>query len=255
MKKCGWGSGGGKRERRTLPAGRGVDVREGAAQSGSVKTGRLILAAAALACAGALAATERVRLTAYERAQGWRLLFDGGSLSDWRAADGAKRPANWQVVDGVLMGRAGPALLSAEEFGDFELSFDWRVQEGGRGEVFFRVARSETRPEESGPVMELAGWGGALGGNGGVTTPERVVAPQFGVWFRAKISVFGNLVEYRLQGDRVMNYLLDTAEWRAGVAQSRFAGRADYGRARTGVIALAGDGVEFRNIKVRATER
>lgn len=221
-----------------------------------MKTGRLLWLTAALALAGAgvLAAAERVRLTAYERAQGWRLLFDGGSLSDWRAADGARRPANWQVVDGVLKGRAGPALLSAEEFGDFELSFDWRVQKGGRGEVFFRVARGGARPEESAPVMELAGWGSPLGGNGGVSAPERVVAEQFDVWYRAKITVYGNLVEYRLQGDRVMSYLLDTAEWRAGVTQSRFAGRPDYGRERTGVIALAGDGVEFRNIKVRATQ-
>lgn len=219
-----------------------------------MKTGRLLWLTAALACAGALAAAERVRLTAYERAQGWRLLFDGGSLSDWRAADGAKRPANWAVVDGVLRGRAGPALLSAEEFGDFELSFDWRVREGGRGEVYFRVARGGTRPEESGPVMELAGWGSALGGNGGVSAPEREVAAQFDVWYRAKITVYGNLVEHRLQGDRVMSYLLDTAEWRAGVARSRFAGRLDYGRERVGVIALAGEGVEFRNIKVRATD-
>jgi len=220
-----------------------------------MKSGRFLWLLAALGWAAAAAtAAERVRLTAYERAQGWRLLFDGGSLSDWRAADGARRPTNWAVVDGVLLGRAGPALLSAEEFGDFELSFDWRVRAGGRGEGFFRGRRGGARPEESGPVMELAGWGSALGGNGGVSAPERVVPAQFDVWYRAKITVYGNLVEYRLQGDRVMSYLLDTPEWRAGLTRSRFAGRADYGRERAGVIALAGDGVEFRNLKVRATE-
>lgn len=208
----------------------------------------LLLAVVSAACAAG--AADKPKVTAFERSQGWRLLFDGRDVSDWRGYRADGFPANWQVSDESLRGVAGAALVSAEEFGDFELTFDWKVGEGGRGAVLFRVNEDAAAPEQSGPQMQLAGHGPALGGSG-LSAPERVVTPQFDVWYRSKLVVFGNVVEHWINSERVLAYTIDSAEWRKAVAASAMAGARDFGRMRSGRLALSGDRVEFRNIKVR----
>ncbi len=217
-----------------------------------MKSRRGLIGAAVLVLAGQLVAAEAPRLTAYERSQGWRYLFDGQSLSDWRGYRMDKVPPDWQVVEGSLTSGGGAALVSEEEFKDFELQFDWKVSDGGSAEVFFRVSEDGAQPGESGPVMQLAGAGVKMAGNGGLTEPLREIKLQPDVWYRGKIVVYGNSVEHWISGDRVLNYLLDSPDWRAAVAGSGFKAFKDYGRLPEGRIALSGKGVIFRNIKIKA---
>jgi hypothetical protein len=205
-----------------------------------------------LVLAGQLSAAEPAKLTAYERAQGWRILFDGQSLTDWHGYRQDKVPANWQVVDGSLVGGAGPALASAEDFKDFELQFDWKVGAAGRAAVYFRATEDAADPGDSGPVMQLAGEGVVMAGNGDLNKPWREITLQTDVWYRAKIVVFGNQVEYSINGERVQSYLLDSHDWQAAVAASRYKALKDYGLLGSGRIVLSGPGVLFRNIKVKA---
>lgn len=198
----------------------------------------------------AAGAEEKAKLNAYERSQGWRLLFDGTDSSEWRGYRAEKLPPNWRIADGSLHGEEGTALVSAEDYADFEFTFDWRVAEGGRGEVLFRVSEDEASPEQTGPVMQLAGHGDTLAGNGFVP-PERALTPQYGVWYRGKIVVFGNQVEHWLNGERVLRYLLDMPDWRQAVSASKYSAYRDFGRLREGRIVLSGHRVEFRNLKVR----
>lgn len=211
---------------------------------------RLLLLAALVTCCVATAA-EKPKLTAFERSQGWRFLFDGSDISSWRSYRADKVGSNWQVRDGSLAGAAGEALVSEEEFGDFELLFDWKVGAGGQGTVFFHVAEDAGSPGQTGPRMLLAGHGAAMGGNG-YGPPDRAITPQVDVWYRAKIVVFGNVVEHWLNGERVLTYTVDTPEWRKQVQASGEAGLRELGKTRVGRIVLAGDAVEFRNIKVRS---
>jgi hypothetical protein len=209
-----------------------------------------------LASGLALAATtatgaESVKLTALERSQGWRLLFDGVSAGDWRGYRIDRMPDNWRVDEQSLVGRAGLALVSVEEYGDFELMFDWKVAAGGRGEVYFRVSEDGKTPDETGPVMELAGHGVALAGNGGLSGPDRPITPQFEVWYRSRITVYGNSVEYWVNGERVSGFVLDSPDWRRAVAGSRYQAFREFGALRSGRVVLSGDGVSFRNVKIR----
>lgn len=205
------------------------------------------LALAALVLPAALLAAAPPKITAYERSQGWRLL----DKTEWHGFGANKLPANWQERDGSLVGQAGAALVSNDDFADFELTFDWKVAPEGRGAVYFKVSEDENSPEKSGPVMQLSGHGDALGGNG-LAAPDRKVTPQFDVWYRGKIVVYGNSVEYWLNGDKVMSYLLDTSEWRQAVAASANPTVAKFVQERSGRVAFAGQGLEIRNVKVRA---
>src|SRR3954468_15751963 len=81
-------------------------------------------------------------LTASERADGWRLLFDGKTLAGWRGLGYDSVPtAHWKVVDGAIMKIAsgnvpkmpdgqpanGGDLMTTDTFRDFDLIFDWKA--------------------------------------------------------------------------------------------------------------------------------
>lgn len=214
-----------------------------------MKYPRLVLLACAALALSALAA-DKPKITAMERAQGWKFLFDGGSLSDWRGYAQNKVPGNWTVADGWLTSGGGTALVSEEEFKDFELLFDWKVEAGGVGEVWLRAGEDGDEPDGSGLLVELEG-GTGMGGNGGITELWRAITPQPGLWHRTKVLVYGNQVEHWIDGDRVLTYLIDSPDWRTAVGNSRFKSVPDYGSHREGRIVLSGKGVSFRNIKIR----
>ncbi len=210
---------------------------------------RSLVCAAAAAAALALGAAEKPQVTALERSQGWRLVFDGKDTSDWRGYREDGFPRSWQVRDGSLVAGGG-AVVSVGEYADFELQFDWRAAAGGRGAVHFRVSEDGAAPGETGPRMVLVGAGDGLGGDG-IRPPDRRLTPQTDVWYRSKVVVYGNAVEYWINGERVMVYALDTPDWRKAVAAAPGLSR-EFGRLRSGFLALAGDGIEFRNVKVRS---
>src|SRR5690606_17532432 len=94
-------------------------------------------------------------LTDEERAAGWRLLFDGESLTGWRGIGIDSVPsAHWVIEDGAIkkipsgdvpvqadgQPTAGGDLMTTETFGDFELAFDWRVSEGGNSGIKYNVS-------------------------------------------------------------------------------------------------------------------
>ncbi len=217
-----------------------------------MKAWNILLGATGLLLAGQLAAAgETQKLTAYERSQGWRYLFDGRSLSDWRGYRQNKVPANWQVVEGSLTSGGGTALATTEDFKNFEIVFDWKVSAGGSATVYFRATEDPVEPADSGPVMQLAGDGIVMAGNGGMNPPWREIPLQPDVWHRAKIVVFGNQVEHWINGDRVLSYMIDSAAWRAAVVASRFQAVKDYGLLGSGRIVLAGSAVSFRSIKIK----
>jgi hypothetical protein len=100
---------------------------------------------AALACAAC--AAQHNTLTAQEKAQGWKLLFDGKSFAGWVDPTKKSPPSDaWSVSDGTLKttphSRMREDLLSAEKFRDFELVFDWKVSPKGNSGVKYRIQDS-----------------------------------------------------------------------------------------------------------------
>ena len=76
-------------------------------------------------------------LTAAEKKDGWKLLFDGKTLSGWKMYQG--KPADrWHAKNGELycMGSETdktdmrPDIITADEYENFELSVDWKLSQG-----------------------------------------------------------------------------------------------------------------------------
>jgi hypothetical protein len=82
--------------------------------------------------------------------------------------------------------------------------------------------------------------------------PRGVVRPA-GAWNDVRIVVRNRHVEHWLNGQRVVEYELGSADWLARVGRSKFAKLERYGREPRGHIALQdhGDWVAYRNIRIR----
>ena len=90
-------------------------------------------------------------LTAAEKAAGWRLLFDGSSTAGWRGYDKPDVTGlRWIVKDGAVClppadgadTRGNRDIITADTFGDFDLTWQWQVQPGSNSGVKYFVVET-----------------------------------------------------------------------------------------------------------------
>jgi len=223
---------------------------------------RTVLAVVAL-LVSSLSAQSPASLTAAEKAAGWRLLFDGTSLAGWKGYKTATVPTGWTVANGVLTrSGAGGDLMTAAEYGDFEMRFEWKVPQNGNSGIIYRIAETEQYPWQTGPEYQVLHNQGhadgknpitSAGSNYAVNPPVKDVTKPVGEWNEGRLVVQGNHVEHWLNGVKVVEYEVGSADWEARVKASKFAKVANYGRMKRGYIALQdhGDAVSFRNLKIK----
>lgn len=202
-------------------------------------------------------------LTDGEREAGWELLFDGQTTAGWRGYMMDAMPEGWEVIDDELT-RTGPGrdIITTEQFENFDLTLEWKVNWGGNSGIFYRAAEGEEWIYHSAPEMQILdderhpdGQNPltSAGANYGLNAAPRGVVRPVGEWNESRVVVEGSQVEHWLNGTRVVEYVLGGEEWEARVADSKFVEWPAYGRAATGHIGLQdhGDPVWYRNMKVR----
>lgn len=222
----------------------------------------LAAVAVTFACADAQQAADNT-LSAEEREAGWRLLFDGATLDGWRGYNLNEMPGGWAAQDGMLVrvGEGGD-IVTEQQFGDFELVFDWRVGEGGNSGVFYRAAEGQEWMYHSAPEYQVLDDAGhrdgqspltSAGSNYGLHPAPRGVVRPAGEWNTGRIVARGDHVEHWLNGTKTAEYELGDDDWKARVAASKFVEWPAYGQSARGHIGIQdhGDMVWYRNIKVR----
>jgi hypothetical protein len=214
--------------------------------------------------AGAAAAADNT-LTAKEKTDGWKLLFDGTTTTGWRVYKKQGAPEGWKAVDGVLtrVSQEGD-LITADQYENFELSIDWKIPEGANSGIFFHGIEKDDGPiYYSAPEYQLLdddrhpdGKNGPThqcGANYDLIAPSKKLCKAPGEWNTTRLIVRGPHVEQWLNGEKVVEYELWSDAWKALVAKSKFKNWADYGMAKKGYIGLQEHGfkVEFKNIKIK----
>jgi hypothetical protein len=217
------------------------------------------------------------QLTAEERSQGWRLLFDGKTSNGWVEVTGKPVPENsWTIEDGCLktVVRPGGAqdIRTVESFRSFDLQFDWKVLENGNSGVKYLLQHLDEWNNALGRQARARGLEYQLADNHGpdAVEPERSTAslysaiapspksePAVGAFNHSRILVRGEHVEHWLNGVRVVSFELSGPE-----AQKIFAGLRKKGEdastpiQRETPISLQNHGTEawFKNIKIRRAD-
>jgi hypothetical protein len=203
-------------------------------------------------------------LTAAEQGEGWKLLFDGKTTNGWRGYKQPTMPNGWRVENGILTKDASVAdIMTSDQFGDFELSLDWKIGSGGNAGIFYRGTEEYEHSYWSAPEYQLLDDANAADGKNRLTSaaaayglyaaPAGILKPA-GEWNTTRILAKGAHVEHWLNGQKVVQYELWSPDWEAKVNASKFKDWPNYGRSKSGYIAIQGDhnGVlSLRNVKIR----
>jgi hypothetical protein len=221
-----------------------------------------------LSCAAFVAQGADVNtLTDREKADGWKLLFDGMDSGGWRGYATNVFPKGWIVEDGCLKnvgGAHGGDLVTKEQFTDFDLKFEWRISPGGNSGVKYLVKEGtkgkagvgfeyqvlddeKNEDSKNGPDRQA----GAL---------YYLIAPnkskklkRVGEFNESEIVVRGQHVEHWLNGAKIVECELGSPEMKDAIAKSKFSKITWFGQKRPTVILLQdhGDTVWFRNLKIK----
>lgn len=206
-------------------------------------------------------------LSAADKAAGWVSLFDGDDVDAWRGYRQEGFPQKgWEVVDGtlhVIGGGGGGDIISREQYGDFELEFEFKVGPKSNSGVIFRVTERHGATWQTGPefqVLDDVGYGvdplepHAAGALYDLVSPSgNKVSKPAGEWNQGRIRLHDGLLQHWLNGVKTVEIRTDGHEWRELIAWSKFRGYEGFGVEPRGHIALQehGDNVWYRSIRVR----
>jgi hypothetical protein len=207
-------------------------------------------------------------LTAQEKKEGWKLLFDGKTMNGWRNFKSDKVNARWKVANGELyLDKAATEkgdIITNDEYKDFDFVYEWKISACGNSGVMFNVVEDAKfeNTYNTGPEMQVldntchpdakiikhrAGDLYDL-----ISCSKETVKPA-GEWNTARIVSKNAKMEFWLNGTKVVEFTMHTPEWDKLVAGSKFKTWPDFGKALKGHLALQdhGDEVWFRNLKIR----
>ena len=209
-----------------------------------------------------LAFGEDNTLTAAEKKEGWKLLFDGKSATGWNSWK-TKKPLKlgaWVVEDGALTLKNKNAgdIYTTEAYENFELSLEWKTK--GNSGILIRV-----NPEAGGPIYKVApevqierSKGKASTDAGGLyalypiaVEGEKKINPDG--WNTVRIRLVDGKGTHWFNGQKVAEYEIGSEDWNRKVAASKFAKWKGFAETRKGYLGLQDHGaqVSFRNVKIK----
>lgn len=200
-------------------------------------------------------------LSPAEKAEGFQLLFDGEKLSPeiWQSAiDG------YPVEDGAFVCRKGGNLLTAREYGDFVLRFEFTLPPGGNNGVGVRAESPKQDAAYHGMEIQILDNSAEKyknlqpyqfhGSIYGVATSKRDPEKNdflkpLGQWNYQEITVVGSKIKVVLNGETIVD--ADVSEFKD---KPTLDNREHPGLHREkGFLGFLGHGdpVRFRNVRVK----
>ena len=214
-------------------------------------------------------------LSTKEKNEGWRLLFDGASTDGWHAYGSRSIGNAWKSLNGTLFLdadnkegwqiKSGGDIVTDEEYGNFELQLDWKIDKGGNSGICFYVKEDKNKYPymwSTGPEMQVLDNDGHADGKikkhrAGdlydlISSKTELVKPPL-QWNHVLIRCVNGKLDFYLNGENVVTTTLWDGSWTNLIAASKFKTMEGFGTFRTGKIGLQdhGNNVWFRNIKIR----
>lgn len=208
-------------------------------------------------------------LTTEERNSGWQLLFDGQTTNGWHNYGKPGVGRGWKVVDNTLYFdptvKDGGDLVTNDEYENFHLKLEWKISPKGNSGLMFYVKEDPAKYKETyhtGPEMQILDNDGhsdaaikthRSGDLYDLIAVSKETVKPVGEWNAVEIRADRGKLDFYMNGEHVVNTTMWDDKWRTMLANSKFKEWPDFGKFKSGKIALQdhGDPVWFRNIKIR----
>lgn len=214
-------------------------------------------------------------MTADERREGWRLLFDGKTSAGWLEVTGKPFPTNcWTIENGSLKALVRTDgfqdIRTSETFRWFDLRFEWMLKADGNSGVKYLIQNVDEWVNQAGRQARARGLEYQLADNhnqDAASDPRRVAAalysliappagvqPKIGEFNQSRLLVQGRHVEHWLNGRKVVEFETTSPQIQAMLRAALPKGStAATPLAESTPISLQNHSSEtwFRNIKIR----
>jgi len=212
-------------------------------------------------------------LTPADKTAGWTLLFDGKTTSGWREFHKDTFPsAEWIVEDGTLKHVAGPRnstdIITAGQYENFELEMDWKISPAGNSGIKYLISEDLIKTGSAGlgfemQVLDDERHPDAKAGRDGNRTSGSLydlmpaskikTLKPVGEWNHVRLVVKNGHIEHWLNGSKVLEFDMGSADLKARIEASKFRVNPGFGEVRRGHILLQGhtDDAWFRSIRIR----
>lgn len=197
------------------------------------------------------------------------VLFDGKSLKGFHGDGGGKPGAGW-VVDGDTIhlkepGKGGNLFVDGN-WENFELTFEWKIAEGARAGLGYRVpdGRDPGSPgAANGPVYAFLDRNGndkaardkrhRSGALLGVAPAADDAAPKkIGEFNQARITVYRDSITHELNGKTAVRMSTESARWKRLLKKSDQAENRDFAAGEGKIVLLdANAPVWIKKLRIR----
>lgn len=247
----------------------------------------LALAISLLACSGAgnknTASAQLNTLTPAEKADGWKLLFDGKSFNGWTGLGRDEVPSQYWVIDNGCMKKLesdkvptapdgqpliGGDIMTVKTYRNFELQFDWKISEAGNSGVKYNVSEKlstsyepkyaalgyeyqvlddERHPDAQNPTHRSGALYDLIAPN-----DKKKVNPA-GEWNHSRIVFNGTHGEHWLNGQKIVEFDINSPDFIKRFQASKYADIPNFREKKDGHIVLQDhiQAVWYRNLKIK----
>ena len=220
-------------------------------------------------------------LSKQEQEGGWKLLFDGASVENWRGVNQESFPEHgWKIKNGEMISSAedgaesgnGGDVITKKQYGNFILTWEWKMEsKGGNSGLKYFVQEGIGENKGYGYGLEYQilddknhAWmlEGKMKPNDYHTvgslyelypaSSDKLPSP-LGFWNESRIVSNGNHVEHWLNGKKILEIERGSADFKEKVAASKFKDVENFGILPQGYLLIQDHGsiVHFRNIKIK----
>lgn len=223
-----------------------------------------------------LAMSAENSLSDTEKNEGWVLLFDGQTTNGWHKYGGNPVGAAWKVEDGTLRLQTGQLqdwqikeggdIVTDEEYDNFHLKIDWKIDTGGNSGIMFLVHEDSVKYKyawHTGPEMQVLD----NERHGDAKIPKHRAGDLYDIiacsketvkpaleWNAVEIKCLNGKLDFWLNGENVISTTLWDDNWKSLLKNTKWSNYPDFATYKKGRIALQdhGNNVWFRNIKIRS---
>ena len=204
-------------------------------------------------------------------------LFNGKDLSGWVNETGGE-PKGWTVESGLLRlvdPQNGGDIITDKSFINYILTFEWRFgtacnsgvkykieQPNGKGWIGLEYQIQDDANVPDGKIANrtiasLFDVFPARPSSKAERFPTPNTAEPSGDFRTGKIVVADNRVEHWIDGERVLAFTIDSNEWNAAKAKSKFKNQKTFGLVSESPILLQAHGspIDFKSVTIQTLTR